>query len=413
MADLGETRDPTALIPGRPAAIENNVVAIHGRGRSMEQAGDNLKRIDSGAWQGEAADAFRDKFSYEPSRWHRANDAFEGAANALDDYAATSRWAQGQATEAIALYDEGEAATRRAQAKHERSVAEATALNQANAASGDPARVEVAAFVDPGDEKRQAARDMLHRARQQLTEAGDRAASTIRTCGDEAPEESWWSDIGDGLAATGDFVADFGTGVWDTVSGTGELLWDLSPHHLLTDPEAYDETWEQLRQTAASAWNDPATFLEEAGKSAIGWEHWKSGDPGRAIGQIVSGAALGYGAGKVASIANRLRTDNKLDSDSNNEETSRPGGESPPGVQPDWDSRTADNGKGTVYQRPGATGNADSVRVMEPNPKYSHGYVRFYNEHGQPVDLNGKPGPRPDTHIPRNPDGSYPIPEGW
>lgn len=29
-----------------------------------------------------------------------------------------------------------------------------------------------------------------------------------------------------------------------------------------------------------------------------------------------------------------------------------------------------------------------------------------YNEHGQPIGLNGKPGPRSDTHIPRNPDGT-------
>lgn len=412
MAELGETRNPAALVPGQPAAIENNVAAIRSRSRSMEQAGDNLKRIDSDAWQGEAADSFRDKFTYEPSRWHRASDAFEHAATALSDYAETLRWAQGQAAEAIALYDEADAATRQAKAEYDRTVAEAAAQNQANATSGEPSRLEVAAFVDPGDEKRQAARDMLHRARQQLTEAGDRAASTIRERGDEAPEESWWSDIGDGLATAGDFVADFGAGVWDTVSGTGELLWDLSPHHLLTNPDAYDETWEQLRQTAASAWNDPAAFLEEAGKSAIGWEHWKNGDPGRAIGQIVSGAALGYGAGKVASIANRLRTDNKPDADDNKESTETPA-EAPPGVQPGWESRTADNGKGTVYQRPGATGNADSIRIMDQSSRYPHGYVRFYNEHGQPVDLSGKPGPRPDTHIPRNPDGSYPVPEGW
>lgn len=304
MAELGETRDPIALIPGQPAAIEDNVVAIRGRGRSMEQAGDNLKQIDSGAWEGEAADAFREKFSYEPSRWHRAGDAFEAAAMVLDDYGSTLRWAQGQAREAIALYERGEAATRQARAEH-----------QANTAAGE----RVAPFDDPGEEKRKAAHDMLNRARQQLTEAGDRAASTIRARGDEAPEESLWDDIGDGLAAVGDFAADFGMGVWDTVSGTGELLWDLSPHHLLTDPEAYGETWEQLGDTAASAWNEPVTFLTEAGKAAISWEHWKNGDPGRAIGQMVSGAAIGYGVGKVASTAGKLRPDHDSDSDSDSE----------------------------------------------------------------------------------------------
>lgn len=128
MAELGESGNPRDLIPGDPDAVERNVTAIRGRGKSMEIAGDDLKKIDSGAWEGAAGDAFRDKFTYEPARWHRAADAFE-----------------------------------------------ATAV------------VQVAPFSDPGEAKRQAAREKLKRARQQLIEAGDRAAGTVRDRGDEAP----------------------------------------------------------------------------------------------------------------------------------------------------------------------------------------------------------------------------------
>lgn len=63
-----------------------------------------------------------------------------------------------------------------------------------------------------------------------------------------------------------------------------------------------------------------------------------------------------------------------------------------------WAAREADNGKGIVYQRPGATGNADMVRIMEPTAKYPKGYFRYYNEHGQPLGANGKPGPQSATH---------------
>ena len=81
-----------------------------------------------------------------------------------------------------------------------------------------------------------------------------------------------------------------------------------------------------------------------------------------------------------------------------------------------WPGRVADNGRGIVYQRPGAPGNIDSVRIMEPTPRYPNGYARFYNNappKGQPIDLQGKPGSNATTHIPLNSDGSVQIPHGW
>ncbi len=88
---------------------------------------------------------------------------------------------------------------------------------------------------------------------------------------------------------------------------------------------------------------------------------------------------------------------------------------SPPGVPAGWTARPADNGMGTVYQQPGSLGNSNSVRVMEPgaDPRYPNGYVKFTNGHNQPINIDGKPGTRADTHLPRGPDGTYPIPKGW
>lgn len=75
-----------------------------------------------------------------------------------------------------------------------------------------------------------------------------------------------------------------------------------------------------------------------------------------------------------------------------------------------WAPRVADNGRGIVYQRPGALRNADSIRIMDPTSKYPTGYVRYYNSGNQPLDVFGNPGADPLTHIPQDYVGPWP---GW
>jgi hypothetical protein len=191
------------------------VIAIRGRGQAMENAGHGLKKIDNGAWQGVAGDAFRDKFSYEPGQWFQAADAFAATATALSWYAETLRWAQGQAGEAIRLWDAGEAATRQAKQAHEQAVAQADAQTKA----GTP--TTVAPFSDAGEATRQAARETLNRARQQLTEAGDRAAAVIKGEGDKAPEQSGWDAFWGGVGDVAGFIGDIGVGLWDGVTEPG------------------------------------------------------------------------------------------------------------------------------------------------------------------------------------------------
>jgi hypothetical protein len=76
-----------------------------------------------------------------------------------------------------------------------------------------------------------------------------------------------------------------------------------------------------------------------------------------------------------------------------------------------WVSRTADNGKGIVFQRPGASGNQDLIKIMEPTSRYPKGYSRVYNSEGQPVDSVGSPGNplgRAATHFPEEELGDFP-----
>ncbi len=193
MAELGQTQDPAALIPGNPEAIEENARVLQARAGEAGGAADGLKAIDTGAWQGPAATAFHDKFSYEPGKWYAAADSLQAASGALNDYAGTLRWAQAQAVEAVSLWTQGQAATQQAKASYDQAAAQAQANNQ-------PPPV----FTDPGETQRQAARDALNRARAQLADSGNITAQTLRDRAGQAPQKSGWlDDVGDTLAQAG------------------------------------------------------------------------------------------------------------------------------------------------------------------------------------------------------------------
>jgi RHS repeat-associated protein len=75
--------------------------------------------------------------------------------------------------------------------------------------------------------------------------------------------------------------------------------------------------------------------------------------------------------------------------------------------------RVANNGQGLVYQDPASVGqgNANMVRIGDPDAQNPTGYVRIYNSQGQPIDPStGAPGAPADTHIPLDYEGDIPLP---
>ncbi|MGW4941857.1 putative T7SS-secreted protein [Actinoplanes sp. NPDC004185] len=206
MAELGETHDPHVLVAGDPSRVRADAGMLQRRAQNAERAGDGLIDIDTGAWEGKAGQAFRDKFSYEPSKWYDAANCLQSAADALSTYAATLEWAQGRAAEAVRMWDAAQADSQRARQAYEQATAHATAAQA------------VPPFVDPGDAGRQAARDALTGARSQVADAAAAAARVLNAEADAAPEKSGWLDD------VGDFFTDVGADVVNSLASVGNAM---------------------------------------------------------------------------------------------------------------------------------------------------------------------------------------------
>jgi hypothetical protein len=209
-AELGQTNDPTALVPGNAESIYTTEGALVAYGDLLVEAGTGLRQIDTTAgWSGAAADAFREVYHGQPSRWLQAGDAFHDAANALDNYAATLTWAQQQAAAAIELWNSGKAS-------------------------------------------HPAAAQTLASARGQLDSAGSAAASAVTKAADLAPPQpGFWSQVGSFFSGLGH----------DATSAGGDIL-----HAAET---AGADTVDALASFGNAALNDPGGVAATVGGAAL------------------------------------------------------------------------------------------------------------------------------------------------
>ncbi len=232
-AELGQTSDPKALVPGDPGKVHQTQLSMTAYGDLLEEAGKGLARINTGdGWTGQAADQFHEKFHGQPGKWTEAGQAFHSAAAALTTYGGKLTWAQGQAAEAIKLWDQGEAATATAKTEHDKAVEAAKNDAAAKSKNGTPTVPATIPFVDAGEAKRQAARTMLDHARSELNTAGDAADKTVGSARDKAPEKpGFWSNVGDFFSAAGTDilhgVEDLGADVVNAMASLG----NAASHH--------------------------------------------------------------------------------------------------------------------------------------------------------------------------------------
>ncbi|KAA5830687.1 putative T7SS-secreted protein [Saccharopolyspora hirsuta] len=197
MSDLGATSDPKALVPGDADLIRSSREHLLTYGRTLVEIGEGLQDLDTGGWTGEAADRFHEYFDGEPTRWIASGDAFTAAAEAIGEHADHLLAAQAEAAEAVRLWEQGEAATERAEQQHRQAV---------QAAAGG---VSAAPFSDPGEPLRAQATAKLQAARADVDASANRTAAALIRAQQPAPEEpSLLERIGEALGDLGETIAD-------------------------------------------------------------------------------------------------------------------------------------------------------------------------------------------------------------
>ncbi|WP_328304056.1 putative T7SS-secreted protein [Actinomycetospora sp. NBC_00405] len=235
MAELGETADPAALLPGDPAGVRAVQATMARLGAALVGAGDGLRRIDTGDWQGEAADSFRRVFEPVPPLWTGTGEAFLEAADALAEYADVLERSRDEAATAVREW------------------------------AADPV----------------AAVDRLRAARVEVSAAGNRAAASVAHARDLAPPAPSVAE------ALGGFLGDLAGGAWSELAATGQFLWQVNPTRFLVEPATAAQGWQDLGTGVAHAVTHPAETV-----TAALAPREAATNPTRWAGEVLTGAGL-------------------------------------------------------------------------------------------------------------------------
>ncbi|GGZ56033.1 putative T7SS-secreted protein [Streptomyces bluensis] len=302
--ELGESEDPKELIHGSPEALNARARHLRDFSRAFDSVGQGLRKLDSGGWEGEAADAFRAKFDMQPKQWLAAADACAEAAGAVEAYADTVRWAQQQAQTAIEAFRTAREAYRQAADAHNAKV---EAFNQAaeryNAAAlagrnPGPRPTEPGTFTDPSVAARREAVEILEEARRQRTGAARDAQRRLAGALELAPPKPEFTD------RVGANVADAFVGAQlNSVHVLGGLLKGgadaVKLARTVNPMDSYNLThpgeWLQNSNMLLAGLVGTAAHPERLPMSILG-TGWRS-DPGDAMGYLASNLIGGKGAG--------------------------------------------------------------------------------------------------------------------
>lgn len=207
--ELGDTERGDELVPGKVEALYRYAQVLRDRATDVIADAEALKRIDTGAWTGPAYEAYAADNANQWPKWLKLGDAMAYGAQTIESYANCLNWAQMQANNAAELYRRGEQVSQQARQAHAKAVAD---YNSGADAPGALPPV----FQDPGEEYRQAARELLERARQQLEAVAEESAKALNAMAEAVPtedEESTAETVAHALTDAAGFIPVIGDAV--------------------------------------------------------------------------------------------------------------------------------------------------------------------------------------------------------
>ncbi|MET7684036.1 putative T7SS-secreted protein [Streptomyces sp. NPDC005423] len=265
--DLGQTEDKTKLIYGSPSKINAVAAKLRAFESAFNETGDGLRGLDSSRLKGEAADALRTAVGKQPHRWYTAGDACVKAISALESFADTVTWAQGQAQTAIDTWKAGTKASEDAADAHRTKVDDYNkAVDRYNAQPADrrdpsslpPRPAET--FDDPGKKLMKEAQDLLAEARRQRNSAAQTASSAVRAARDMAPRKpSYAEQLRDGYEELQIMQDHVGGGLIKGTAGIVNFVRSVDPMdpYNITHPAEYLTSLDSLAAGIVVAANDP------------------------------------------------------------------------------------------------------------------------------------------------------------
>ncbi|MFF3323718.1 putative T7SS-secreted protein [Streptomyces sp. NPDC002889] len=312
--DLGQTEDKTKLVYGSPSKIRSTASHLKDFQKAFNNVGLGLEGLDSDTLKGQAADAFRATVKIEPPKWFKGADACEKAAGALEAFAGTVEWAQGQAQTAIEKWKAGTKASEEAWDAYKSRVdtydEAAKRYNAQPPDQRDPSTLPAkpGEFSDPGKARMEEAQQILAEARKQRNAAAETARSAVTAARDAAPPKPSYAEQAlDGLNELQVMNTHFGAGIVKGTAGLLTFVRSVNPTDLynITHPAEYGLALNNMAAGLVQVANDPWG----AGKQMLD-DFMK--DPAEGFGRLVPDALLtaatgGAGAGvKGVRLADEL-----------------------------------------------------------------------------------------------------------